>query len=258
MLTAVALVGLTLAGCGGDDEGATPTTVPTSVPTTTASTSPSASSTTVVPGPGSTAPSGPADKSQCPPIAARAALADDETIPIDFDGDGTAETLRVYRDGTEWHVRGELAGYAFHDQVVPGSGPMAPVGAARLNPSDATQEAWVRVGNGAYTGILTIFVFRDCELQRATLDGEPVALPVGASIRNAAGIGCFMFDQGIEVFTTTSEDGILYSGESELYTLDVTSQPAPTLDLVAGYPMPVPPGPSQNHLGGLSCDLGPP
>ncbi len=96
-------------------------------------------------------------------------------------------------------------------------------------------------------------MFRDCELQRPTLDGEPFEVPVGASIRNAAGVSCFMFDQGIEVFDTQSEDGITYTGESQLYTLDVTSQPAPTLDPVAGWPMPVDAGTPQSHLSRLTC-----
>jgi hypothetical protein len=256
------LIASTLVGCGGDDEGASPsptsatTGATTTAPATTASSAPATSAAST---PGSSVSSTLPGKSQCPPIAARAPQPTDATIPIDFDGSGTAETLRVYQQGADWHVRGEFGGYAFDDQVVPGSGPMAPVGAARLNPSDANQEAWVKVANGAYTEILTIFVFRDCRLQRATLDGEPAAFPVGASVRNAVGIGCFMFDQGIEVFSTTSDDGVLYSGESQLYTLDVTAQPAPTLEPVAGWPMPVSPRTAGGPLGQLSCgDLGPP
>ena len=158
-------------------------------------------------------------------------------------------------DGGDWHVRGEIGGDGFHDQVVVPLGPagVEPIFGARLNPSDDTEEAWVRIGTGAYAGILTIFVFRDCELQRPTLNGDPFEVPVGASIRNAAGVSCFMFDQGIEVFDTQSEDGITFTGESQLYTLDVTSQPAPTLEPVAGWPMPVDAGTPQSHLSRLTC-----
>ena len=109
-----------------------------------------------------------------------------------------------------------MGGDGFHDQVVTPLGPSSvePIFAARLNPSDATEEAWVKIGTGAYAQIVTIFVFQGCELRRPTLDGNPVELAVGASVRNASGVSCFMFDQAIEVFDTTSEDGITFNGQS--------------------------------------------
>ncbi len=230
------VVTLLLAGCtGGDDEAPTTTTASTDGATTTVE-----QTTTAAPATSSTVATAPADGDPCPAIAARAPQASDETIPVDFDGDGTPDTLRVYLAGSDWHVRGEIDGSGFHDQVVPTAGPsgVTPIFGARVNP-DATEEAWVKIGSGASAAIVTLFVFRDCELLRPTLQGDPAELTLGASVRNASGVTCFMFDQGIEVFTTTSEDGVNHSGQSQLYTLDATSQPVPTLDPVEGWPMPV-------------------
>ncbi len=147
-----------------------------------------------------------------------------------------------------------MAGDGFHDQVVAAVGPGAvePIFAAHLNGSDPSEVAWVKVGSGAYASIVTIFVFQGCQLVRPVLDGNPVELPVGASVMNAAGVACFMFDQGVEVFDTTSTDGITFSGQSQLYTLDVGNQP-PTLDPVVGWPMPVPPSSPDSHLSHLTC-----
>ncbi len=235
----VLVLSLALVACGGgDDEDA-------AGPTSSAATAPSTSE---VPVPGSTVTTSPTAQT-CPPIAARAPLASDETIPVDFDGDGTDDTLRAYVDGGDWHVRGEIGGDGFHDQVVTGVGPgtVKPLFGVRLNPSDATEQAWVKVGSGAYTSILTIFVFQDCELVRPTRDGNPAEFAIGASVRNAVGVTCFMFDQGIEVFEATSDDGVTYSGQSQLYTIDFESHP-PLMKPVAGWPMPVPAGSPRTNL----------
>lgn len=249
----LAALGLALTACGGSDDDAltTPTTAAGASPTT----GPATPATTVAPGAGSTVVSEPDGESACPALPAVPTQATDESIPVDFDGDGTADSLRAYLADGDWHVRGEMGGVGFHDQVVVPRGPagLEPLFGARLNPSDDTEEAWVRIGTGAYAGIVTIFVFRDCELQRPTLDGEPVELAVGASVKNAAGVSCFMFDQGIEVFDTQSDDGVNFTGESQLYTLDVTSQPAPTLEPVAGWPMPVSTDNPAAHLSQLTC-----
>jgi len=61
-----------------------------------------------------------------------------------------------------------------------------------------------------------------------------------------------MLDQGIEVFERTSDDGITYTGESKLYTLDVAAVP-PRLDLVSGYPKPIPPNTPERELSRQTC-----
>ena len=128
------------------------------------------------------------------------------TAPVDFNGDGVADTFRVYRVGAVWHARAAISNVAISDVVVSGPGPsMTAVGGATVN-NDLRQEAWIKVGSGASTDILSLFVFRQCALQRIRLNGTPAVFPIGASLTHADGLQCFGFNVGIEVLTTNSND----------------------------------------------------
>ncbi len=157
------------------------------------------------------------------------------TAPVDFDGDGTAETLRVYQLGSVWHVRAEEVVGAvdvgpgddvgLDDEVLAGSGPtMTAIGGATVN-NDTAEEAWVKVGSGSATDIIGVLVFQNCDLQRVGLNNAPAEFPIGITVTAADGLACFGFDTGIEVFATTSNDGVTYTGTSTLYTIDLSSTP---------------------------------
>jgi|GEM_PF-2320216 len=165
-----------------------------------------------------------------PPVPSSAS--DITTAPVDFDGDGTAETLRVYQLGSVWHVRAEAGGVGLDDEVLAGTGPtMTAIGGATVN-NDTAEEAWVKVGSGAATDIVGVLVFLNCDLQRVELNNAPAEFPIGITVTAADGLACFGFDTGIEVFATTSNDGVTYTGTSTIYTIDLSSNP-PSLVLGA-------------------------
>lgn len=150
-----------------------------------------------------------------------------------------------------------MANTGIHDQVIaPVTGtPMTAIGGATVD-NDATQEAWVKVGSGASTDIVSPFVFRQCQLQRVELDGTPAEFPIGASVTHADGLECIGPNVGIERLETTTSDGSSYTGTSESLTLDL-STPTPTL--VAGAAVPItesdPPGGTPfERLSRFRCD----
>ena len=68
------------------------------------------------------------------------------TAPVDFNGDGVADTFRVYRVGAVWHARAAISNVAVSDVVLSGPGPsMTAIGGATVN-NDLRQEAWIKVG----------------------------------------------------------------------------------------------------------------
>lgn len=132
---------------------------------------------------------------------------------------------------------------------------MTAIGGATID-NNASQEAWVKVGSGASTDIVSPFVFRQCQLQRVELNGAPAEFPIGASLTHAEGLQCIGPNVGIERFDTTSSDGSTYTGTSETFTIDL-STPAPSL--VAGATTPVsesdPPGGDPfERLSRFRCD----
>lgn len=182
------------------------------------------------------------------------------TAPVDFNGDGIADVFRVYRVGAVWHARADIGTAAINDVVVAGAGPtMTAIGGATVN-NDSRQEAWIKVGSGASTSIVSFFVFRQCALQRIRLNGTPAFFPIGASLTHADGLQCFGFNVGIEVFSTNSNDGMTYAGTSKLYTINLSgSTPVLALGATSSQSETNPPGgPAFNALSKFHCDsLGP-
>lgn len=177
------------------------------------------------------------------------------SAPMDVDGDGTPDVLRVYQDAGVWHARVEVGGVALYDAVLTGPGPsMTAIGGASVDgvPFD---EAWVKVGSGSSTDIIGMLVFQDCVLHRVTLEGVPAEFPIGVTTTAADGLGCYGFDVGIEVFTTTSTDGVTYTGTSTIYTIDYsTSPPSLLAGAVANQSETTSNGASWNMLHTFNCD----
>lgn len=178
---------------------------------------------------------------------------DVSTADVDFTADGTADNLRIYQVGGVWHARVEVAGVGVSDVVLAGSGPMTAIGAATVG-GVPQREGWVKVGSGSATDILGLLVFRDCALERVTLEGVPAEFPVGVSATAADGVACFGFNTGIEIFTTTSTDGVTYTGSSSLYTIDYGTTPASlTLGSTAAQSQTTSDGPAWDSLHTYNC-----
>jgi hypothetical protein len=177
------------------------------------------------------------------------------TAAVDFDGDGAPDVLRVYQDGGVWHARVEVGGVGLYDAVLTGPGPaMTAIGGATVD-GVPVEEAWVKVGSAASTDIIGVLVFQDCVLHRVTLDGAPAEFPIGVTTTAADGLGCYGFDVGIEVFTTTSTDGVTYTGTSTIYTIDYsTSPPSLLAGAVANQTETTSSGASWNMLHTFNCD----
>ena len=171
---------------------------------------------------------------------------DRTAAPVDFNGDGTPDTLRVYRLGTAWHVRGEIGGAAFHDVVVAHYGPMmAALGGARID-ADATEEAWVNVGSGAYTDHVSFYAYRSCRLLAAGDGTEAAAFPVGASVRHGVGLTCTGKGTGFETFaSSTDEHGVLEEASSITFALEVREN--------AAVLVPGPTTPRHTAFSGFAC-----
>jgi hypothetical protein len=182
----------------------------------------------------------------CPMIAAMPSEASDRTAaPVDFNGDATPDTLRVYRLGTAWLVRGEISGAGFDDVVVAHGGPMmAALGGARID-ADATEEAWVNVGSGAYTDHVSFYAYRSCRLLAAGDGTEAAAFPVGASVRHAVGLTCTGKGTGFEAFTSSTDDGVLEEASSTAFALEVRGN--------AAVLVPGPSTPRRTAFSGFAC-----
>jgi hypothetical protein len=191
------LIGLTLllVSCAGGGKTGTASEATTiAAPTTAAPATPSTSPTTAPPATGrpstTTAPAVP-----CPLAAVPVAATGVATRSGDFDGDRTADTLRAYELGDEWHLRIELAGgRTGGDVVVAGVDPqtgLKPLGGFDIGGNQG-DEAFAIVGRGASTAIVGLFVFTDCKLIRVTESGRPAEFTVGASALNRSGISCVL------------------------------------------------------------------
>lgn len=225
---ACALLLVTVTACGGDDDddevGADDTTT-TEAPTTTADTEPELDQSQASP-PADDEDGDPEVASTCGPGPAVPGSATDvTTAPVDWDGDGTDDVLTVYQDGGSWYAHAQLAGADVADVVLSGSGPsMKAVGGATLD-QIVGEEAWVNVGSGSATAILSVLAFVSCQLHQATFSGTTADFAVGVTVTAADGVTCFDLDAGIEDYSSTSTDGVTYTGQSDLYTLDVSTSP---------------------------------
>ena len=174
--------------------------------------------------------------------------------PVDFNAAGIADQIQVYQLGTVWRVRAYVDGSPVADEVLAGPGPaMTAIGGATVD-GYPVEEAWVKVGSGSSTDIIGLLMFLDCELKRVELNGTPGEFPIGATGTAADGLGCYGFDVGIEVFTSTSSDGVTYTGTSQIYTIDVTG-PTPVFVLGAtANQSETNPSPGFTGMSTFNCD----
>lgn len=214
LLSATALLVVLLSGCGdGDGDGAASTTsagsaTTTSTPATTAATS------TTAPG-------------VCPGVSVPDAATDLTTAAADFDGDGADDELRAYRFAGAWQLQVSLAAGGGDDIVAEpfGQGTLSPVGGFDVD-EDGDDEAWVNVGVGGMSRLVGLFVFDDCTLAPAMLEGEAARFPVGGTFLSGNGVECAgpgSGDVDLTVFAGSSGDGTNYMVESSLLTLEGTT-----------------------------------
>jgi hypothetical protein len=195
-------------------------------------------------------------QSGCPSIAPIASGSTNVTLASgDFAGDGSAnDVLKVYQLGSDWHVRVDIGGQGVDDDVLAGSGPMTAIGAATVN-NDPMDEAWVKVSSGSATDVVGMLAFHNCNLQRVKLNNAPAAFAIGSTVTADDGLGCFGFNVGIEVFSTTSNDGVTYNGISKIYTLDLSSgTPKLVLGSTANQSETTSNGASYDALHTFHCD----
>lgn len=174
--------------------------------------------------------------------------------PVDFNAAGVTDQIRVYQLGTVWRVRATVDGSPVADDVLSGPGPaMTAIGGATVD-GYPVEEAWVKVGSGSSTDIIGLLMLLDCDLKRVELNGVPGEFPIGATATAADGLGCYGFDVGIEVFTSTSSDGVTYTGTSQIYTIDVTG-PNPVFVLGAtANQSEANPSPGFTGMSTFNCD----
>jgi hypothetical protein len=172
----------------------------------------------------------------------------------DFAGDGTPnDVLKVYHLGSAWHVRVDIGGQGVSDHVLSGAGPMTAIGATTVN-NDAIDEAWVKVSSGAGTDVVGLLAFHNCNLQRVYLNNAPAAFAIGSTVTADDGLSCFGFNVGVEVFATTSGDGVTYNGTSKLYTLNLASTtPKLVLGSTASESQTTSSGPAYTSLHTFHC-----
>lgn len=176
------------------------------------------------------------------------------TAPVDFDGDGSGDVLRVYDLSGVWHVQAEIGNVVVDDDVLSGIGPtMAAIGGATVN-NDPYEEAWVKVGSGSSTDIVAVFVYQGCDLQHLEVNGQGAEFPYGATVTGADGVQCFGFDIGIEVFSSTSSDGVTYTGTSTIYTIDLSSTPPALVPGATASQSETNPSPGFTSMSTFGCD----
>ncbi|MFN2503785.1 MAG: hypothetical protein ABR540_06055 [Acidimicrobiales bacterium] len=211
------LAALLLGACGGDDgDSAASSTTVGAVTTVPALTVPAPTSTAA---PGTTKPG-------CADPAPEPGATDVTSGQADVNGDGRTDTVEVYRTGppdeiASWHLRAELGGGGGADLVLqgdePGPAAVALVGPARVN-GDASDEIWLRVGSGASTTLLGLFVFRACQLEAATLGGLQAVFAVGGGVRFRSGLECT--DAGLAVYEAEGEGSPAYTGTTTVHRLN--------------------------------------
>jgi hypothetical protein len=198
--TVVALL-LTMAACGG--EGTPTATVATST------TAPAATTSTVA-----LVTTRPAPAPACPTTPLTATATGVTTAAGSFDGDGQPDLLKAYQAAGTWHLRLELTAGGGVDVTVPNVGSVDSVKALGGFNVDAgaADEAFASVGSGSYTTMVGIWkVVGSCQLTRLTVNGQPSSFPVGASVRNRAGLRC-VAGTAVQALESESSDGIKYTG----------------------------------------------
>lgn len=176
---------MVLGACGDDDEpSADPTTT---APATTATTETPATTGTTQPDP---------DEGSCPdeaPIPADATDVLEASVDYDGDGDGTPDTLSVFRHDDLWWVQVAWSSGGSAAVTIDEAGDMGarPLGGYDVDGS-GQDEAFVAVGGPAAGSIVAVFRTNGCGIW-PVLDadsGVAFSFPVTASIGTFSGATC--------------------------------------------------------------------
>jgi hypothetical protein len=117
---------------------------------------------------------------------------------VDIDDDNDDDVLTVYGVGSEaspeqWRIRVEAgSGEAYDTELIVDPGGIAPVsavGGADID-GDGVDELFSVVGVGASATIVGVHAILGCSLVRLSIEGGPIAAPVGGSAGNLAGLTC--------------------------------------------------------------------
>ncbi|MGI9624163.1 MAG: hypothetical protein ACR2PK_15110 [Acidimicrobiales bacterium] len=137
----------------------------------------------------------------------------------DVDGDGANDLITTYSltngsgEVTGWRIRYDTAAGESLDSPIakwsPGD-PVQPIGSADVDGDGATQEAFVVVGAGASTALVSIFVTQGCSIVAATAQNGPATFAIGGSIVNIAGLECLDRDDD-----GTNDTIVAWTGESD-------------------------------------------
>ncbi|MFL6206274.1 MAG: hypothetical protein ACJ739_13085 [Acidimicrobiales bacterium] len=176
----VALLGVLSACSTGDDDPTLDGAIPTTrVTETTSSSSTSTTSTTAA--------------AACPPVER---AHDREGVleqPADVDGDGQPDVVQSFPDGDHVTLLVDLgAGGGARTEIASREeAAVGLLGAEVLDPHDAREVIWVRVGAGASTTVLGLYHLDGCTLVAATFEnGDPVEIPIGGTVGTASGARC--------------------------------------------------------------------
>ncbi|MDQ6726983.1 MAG: hypothetical protein M3066_12575 [Actinomycetota bacterium] len=193
--------------CGGGGTttvGSGATTTTTAVPVTT-----TAAVTTTTRATGATT-----TVAGCAAGALPAGATDVTSAAGNFDGDGKPDTLQAYKTAGVWHLRTQLTAGGNTDAALPEVAATETVKALGGFNIDANlvDEAFATVGSGAYTTLVGIWQAAGCTLTRLTIKAERATFPVGASVRNRAGLRCVAGTavQGLEA--QSNADGTVFTG----------------------------------------------
>ncbi|MCU0268281.1 MAG: hypothetical protein MUF83_06495 [Acidimicrobiales bacterium] len=246
----VALAGGALAGCGGEGEqaddvgtgagtGAPAASGTASDPADPASAGTGATDATGGASTGSSPAGSPSDATSgpvapppvpsggaCPEVPQAAGATAETTAAGDVDGDGDLDTIVGHQAGADWRVRVELAAGGSAEHVVPGAG----VGASSVVvhggidvDGDSSEEVVARVGSGAGTQIIGLFVLQGCDLVPVVIEEGPAEFPVGATVGGISGVQCGGGEESEPAlfwYQGTSDDGLTFDVETIRYTLD--------------------------------------
>jgi hypothetical protein len=152
---------------------------------------------------------------------------------FDVDGDGIADTVRLYAGGspTPYRLRIELAGARGTVETIvtgpdggdPTTAP-ALAGAADLTPDQGSgAEIAVIVDRGASTSAVGFYQLTGCDLVPLRRHGEAnlAAFTVGGTVTHVDGLQCHRQGDQVQVISDdgTSEDGTTYQSTQQVYTV---------------------------------------
>jgi len=139
------------------------------------------------------------------------------SAPGDFDGNGVADILWVFGLAPNWHAHIQTDG-GFGARIdLPASDSARAIGGYDVN-GDGVDEAFVKVGSGAYTDIVGLYTLYEpvgapatglyCGMKAVTFSGVPAEaqFAVGASLLNGSGLAC-QANHTLREYQQTSADG---------------------------------------------------